>query len=535
MPINQIVDSLPTPPSSGDPVNFRTRADAFVAALVTFVTQLNLFRTQANDTETNINAKEASAAASAVVAASSANFQGKWTNQTTVVGQSWLYNGVTYRVLIAGNTSPITSPANWAVISRECTLQSTIASAATTNIGVMSAGDTVHISGTTTITSFGTSTSANGLIRIVVFDGALTLTHNATSLILPTKANIITAAGDIAEFVCENTALGYWRCTGYQRANGDALNNKQLQPITASVATNALTVTLNPTTLDFRNTPLTSGTINTRTVANAISLVVPSTATLGTTNAVSARLVLLAIDNAGTVELAITNIAGGLNLDETTLINTTAISVAATSASIIYSTTARTGVPFRVVGFIDIIEATAGTWATAPSTIQGSGGQALVGFNAIRMGTAVASTSGTSIDFTGIPLWAKRITVMFNGVSTNGTSLQMLQLGSTTIEISGYVSGSNIGTTAWNAITSATNGFQIANSAAVYSFSGSLTLVHMGSNTWQCSAVLLSSFPGFMFTAGSKTLAGVLDRVRITTVNGTDTFDAGSINIMYEG
>lgn len=106
---------------------------------------------------------------------------------------------------------------------KECTLQTDIASAATTSIGTTAAGDTVHITGTTTITSFGTSTSANGLLRIVIFDGALTLTHNATSLILPTGANITTAAGDSAEFVCENTALGYWRCTGYQRKDGTPL------------------------------------------------------------------------------------------------------------------------------------------------------------------------------------------------------------------------------------------------------------------------------------------------------------------------
>ena len=150
----------------------------------------------------------------------------------------------------------------------------------------------------------------------------------------------------------------------------------QIQPITASVGSSALTVTLNPTTLDFRNTPLTSGTINTRSVGTAISVVVPSTATLGTVSAQQSRLVLLALDNAGTVELAVVNIAGGTNLDETTLISTTAISAGATSASVVYSTTARTSLPFRVVGYIESTQATAGTWATAPSTIQGQGGQA---------------------------------------------------------------------------------------------------------------------------------------------------------------
>lgn len=171
--------------------------------------------------------------------------------------------------------------------------------------------------------------------------------------------------------------------------SANALNTtaqSKIFSISASVASNALTCTLNPTTLDFRNTPLTSGTINTRTVATAISLVVPSTATLGTVSAQQSRLILLALDNAGTIELAIVNIAGGNNLDETTLISTTAIAAGSNTANVVYSTTARTSLPFRVVGYVESTQATAGTWATAPSTIQGQGGQALAAMSSIGYG-----------------------------------------------------------------------------------------------------------------------------------------------------
>lgn len=113
MAISVVFTMPPTPPSSTDKTNFRTRYDAFLAYIQNLGTLLISFITQLNSTETNINAKEASAVAAQVAAASSANFQGPWTNQTTVIGQSWLYGGVTYRVLIAGNTSPIASPANW--------------------------------------------------------------------------------------------------------------------------------------------------------------------------------------------------------------------------------------------------------------------------------------------------------------------------------------------------------------------------------------------------------------------------------------
>ncbi len=123
MAISQTITALPTAPTTADPASFRARGDAFLTALNTFDDELNTVISQINSTETNINSKEASATASAVSASTSqaictstANFQGTWTNQTTVLGQSWYYNGVLYRVLIAGNTSPIASPSNWVAI-----------------------------------------------------------------------------------------------------------------------------------------------------------------------------------------------------------------------------------------------------------------------------------------------------------------------------------------------------------------------------------------------------------------------------------
>lgn len=180
----------------------------------------------------------------------------------------------------------------------------------------------------------------------------------------------------------------------------------KIQPITASVAANALTITLNPTTLDFRSGTLGNGSVNTRNVAAAISVVVSSGSTLGTVNAVQNRLAVLAIDNAGTVELAVVNIAGGTNLDETGVISTTAEggAGAADSATVIYSTTARTNVPYRVVGFVESTQATAGTWVTAPSKIQGIGGQSGI--------STALNASGNA------PMYACRAWVNFNGTGT---------------------------------------------------------------------------------------------------------------------
>ena len=148
-------------------------------------------------------------------------------------------------------------------------------------------------------------------------------------------------------------------------------------------------------------------------------------------------------------------------------------------------------------------------------------------------GTAVASTSGTSIDFTSIPSWVKRVTVMFNGVSTNGTSLFLIQLGdSGGIETTGYLSG--VG--ARNLETTSTAGFvlnQAGSSTSV--FTGVIPICTVSANLWITSGVLNRTTDGFANSfGGAKTLSDTLTQLRITTVNGTDTFDAGSINILYE-
>jgi len=151
-------------------------------------------------------------------------------------------------------------------------------------------------------------------------------------------------------------------------------------------------------------------------------------------------------------------------------------------------------------------------------------------------GTAVASTSGTSIDFTSIPSWIKRITVMFNGVSTSGTSGVLIQIGNTGgIENTGYLGASCTMTSAGNGNTNYTTGYGIRQTSASDVTQGTLTINNLSPNLWVASGGFAkSNNTDTIFSAGTKTLSATLDRVRITTVNGTDTFDAGSINILYE-
>jgi hypothetical protein len=155
----------------------------------------------------------------------------------------------------------------------------------------------------------------------------------------------------------------------------------------------------------------------------------------------------------------------------------------------------------------------------------------------ITSGTAVASTSGTSIDFTSIPSWVKRITVMFNRVSTSGTSNILIQIGSGSVTTSGYSSSATFATASLVSATSTAGLLVTGNLAGGSETNGNIMLCLQSSNTWVNSGtVSIVPSTGTQFCGGvSPTLGGALDRVRITTVGGTDTFDAGSINILYEG
>ena len=232
---------------------------------------------------------------------------------------------------------------------------------------------------------------------------------------------------------------------------------------------------------------------------------------------------------APSVTLTTPLISGNLNFDAN---GTSGIRL--TSANTLtFHTTGTEDVRIDSVGNVMIGTTTSQTGAKLSVTggIQGT----------ITSGTAVASTSGTSIDFTGIPSWVKRITVMFDQVSTNGTSLPAIQLGdSGGIEATGYNTGSALFGATGIGTTIFTTSFTLRTDAlATVVMSGHviLNLMSSSTNTWSIGGVLATPTAGTYMTAigGTKSLSATLDRVRITTVNGTDAFDAGSINILYEG
>lgn len=413
-----------------------------------------------------------------------------------------------------------------------------IASGATVDIGA-STTNFLTVTGTTTITSFGTN--YNGP-KMLMFSGALTLTHNATTLVLPSGVNITTTAGDSCIVIPKSTVSGTadgWKVLAYQTASGasasgvsqsqlqnqtytyfttggsstaytltptpavaalaagqkfsvnfhtaagasptlaisgltaknlkyyDSTGTKQtvtsaqitsslisdvfydgtdyivlnvpykgnqINSISASVASNALTISASSLALDFRSTTLGSGTVTTVS-GTPSNLVISSGSTLGTTNAVQSDIVVLAINNAGTIELAAVNISGGVDLSETGLISTTAEGGggAADSATTIYSTTARSNVAYRVLGIIRSTQATAGTWVTAPSLIQGAGGQAFTSMQSLGYGqtwqnvTGSRTTATTYYNTTGKPIIVT-ITAANYGFNciVNGVTIQIV-------------------------------------------------------------------------------------------------------------
>lgn len=218
----------------------------------------------------------------------------------------------------------------------------------------------------------------------------------------------------------------------------------------------------------------------------------------------------------------------------------TTVSTATTSftASISGTTMTVTAVASGTIAVGQVITGTgvtAGTVITARGT--GTGG---TGTYTVSASQTVASTTITivGVDFLSIPSWVKRVTVMFNGVSTNGTSQVQVQVGSGSVSTTGYNCAVGYATNA-GAFGSATTGFILEGTGSATAAAiryGSLIISLIGSNTYvgQLCVYNTVATTNLAGSGVSPALSGALDRVRITTVGGTDTFDAGSINILYE-
>lgn len=370
-----------------------------------------------------------------------------------------------------------------------------VASASALTLGTD--GNYFDITGTTTITSIG-SLGVGTLVKLH-FDGALTLTHHATDLVLAGAANITTAAGDEIEFA--EYASGDWRMVGGVKADGTAWVGGGANVDVAG--TFALSGDISPAQItadqnDYNPTGLSGASVIRITTDSTLRTIT------GLAGGADGRVVCIDYISG----------SGGLKLADDS-----ASSTAANRFDLAADVTL-TAPCIAVLKY----DATSSRWRVMAAQSSGSA--------TITLGTPQATTSGTSIDFTSIPSGTKMIIVNLNGVSTSGTSIALVQLGdSGGVENTGY-SGST-------ANTLYTDGARLYTTWAASTIAhGTITIVLINSSTktWAITGVLGYSNAGLSNNLGyTKSLSADLDRIRLTTVGGTDTFDAGEINILYFG
>jgi hypothetical protein len=222
-----------------------------------------------------------------------------------------------------------------------------------------------------------------------------TQTHAAGSKATPVDADELPLADSAAAFGLKK--LTWVNAKATLKTYFDTLYSgatpKQIQPISASIAANALTISAAALTLDFRSTTLTNGTV-TNVAGTPSNLVIAATDSFGLTTVFgNQRIAILALNNAGTIELAASALYGGAALDETGVITTVA---AATLATHIKSTTVRTGLAYRVIGFVDATFTTAVGWGSLV-VVQGQGGQALAAMSSLGYGQTWQNVAGSRV------------------------------------------------------------------------------------------------------------------------------------------
>lgn len=319
-------------------------------------------------------------------------------------------------------------------------------------------------------------------------------------------------------------------------------NNTTPDRLTTSNSTNGLTNNTTAVTMLAAPVPGGKREIMSLTIYNADTVNATVTVQIND-NSTLRTLVVTTLNSQDT--LIYTSSSGFFVLTSDGSIKSTASAVSLNDLSDVVITTPATGAVLKydgtdwIDGQVDLADtdAVTGTLAIAnggTNAATAAAARTNLGVG-ITLGTEVASTSGTAIDFTGIPAGVRRIKVMFVGVSTSGTSDILIQVGDPGgFEITGYTSTSDNGGATQ---ASSTAGFICTNNIAATDTATSTMTLELENNmafTWMMHGIWRRANTAVLISAGSKSLSAELTQIRITTVNGTDTFDAGAINISYE-
>ena len=486
----------------------------------------------------------------------------RYNNTTTIQTplSSFGSSGTTGQVLVSQGAgipptwSTVSSIAgNWTVGGNlAVTGTSTFTGAATFN-GNTTVGSTSTVSGTygrsgTTVTitstahgfttgqpmylvfSAGTGgTATNGVYSITVVDSnTFTVTDAASGTITGSPAVVITRAG----------TYGRSTTTVNVTSNSHGFSNGQVLYLvfsagTGGTATSGVYAISNVATNTFDVTDTASGTItgapsvyitkynNTATLQAPLS----SFGSVGTSGFV--------LTSQGTgappqwIAAPVTSVNDKTGAVQSVLTQGTTITTSTTSFTGSGSSGATTITSSSVTGTIQVGQMLSGTGIASGASITAINGSTLT-LSTANTGTVSGTITVVGVVFADIPSWAKRISVYLSGFSTSGTSAYLIQLGTASgFETSGYVGSYG------NSLFS--SGFLLASNTAANIFHGEAVFSTIGNDVWIGALnFAVSSSASQSQGAGTKSMPGTLDRLRLTTVNGTDTLDAGLVNIIYE-
>jgi hypothetical protein len=435
---------------------------------------------------------------------------------------------------------------------------SAVGTAVTVNIPGGSGGGT-YTRTTFTATAGQTSFTASytvGYVQVyvngILLNSADYTATTGTTVVLASAA----AAGDIVDIIALN--IGTFTSGGYTRTTYTASAGQT--SFTAAYTPGYIQVYLNGVLLDPTDYTASSGSAvvlgTAATAGDTVDLVALTiggfsggynrttiTATAGqtsfsatyTVNYVQVYLNGMLLDPSDYTATTGTSIVLGVAASVGDLVDVVSLTLASVTGAVTITGTPASGQLTAWTGATSIQGIAAPT--TAGNVVFTTDGTSWSSTQKIVRGTSVATTSGTSIDFTSIPSWVKRITIMLNGVSTNGTSQVQAQAGTSGgVVSSGYAGSYGNAYTSGGSGANLTTGFPTAFFiGAANTRIGTVTIVNISGNIWVSSSqVGISDGATWGGGNGNVTLGGTLDRVRLTTVNGTDTFDAGSVNILYE-